>query len=208
MSQDTHMKKKTSRDIQAAERKQQILDVAKRLFAENGYHATSMRELNKGLGMGEALTYHHFPGGKLEILNAVLQAAQEKRINSIMGSMEFLREDMPLRESLLTFAHRLTEQFMDDKEYFQILFREKNLLNNEQLSLLNELTLQPLEAMANFLADRAAQGEVRAMDFPIAVNQFTSQIAVIIFRKMFFDVDTDSQWLERIVEHYVSLWSG
>ncbi|MRN55395.1 TetR family transcriptional regulator [Paenibacillus sp. LC-T2] len=208
MSQVTQMKKKTSRDIQAAERKQQILDVAKRLFAENGYHATSMRELNKGLGMGEALTYHHFPGGKLEILNAVLQAAQEKRIKSIMGSMEFLGEDMPLRKSLLTFAHRLTEQFMDDKEYFQILFREKNLLNNEQLSLINELTLQPLEAMANFLADRAALGEVRAMDFPIAVSQFTSQIAVIIFRKMFFDVDTDSQWLERIVDHYVSLWSG
>jgi AcrR family transcriptional regulator len=48
----------TSRDIKAQARRQQILAVAKKLFAEDGYHATSMRMLNKALGVAEALTYH------------------------------------------------------------------------------------------------------------------------------------------------------
>jgi AcrR family transcriptional regulator len=38
-------KKQTNRDIQASERRQQILDVAMQLFAANGYHATSCEQL-------------------------------------------------------------------------------------------------------------------------------------------------------------------
>lgn len=87
MNSNSNSKRMTNRDLLAAERKQQILEIAKRLFAEKGYHATSMREINKEIGMAEALTYHYFPGGKLEILNTVLQ--QEQRIGSIV---DFFRE--------------------------------------------------------------------------------------------------------------------
>ncbi len=82
-------KRMTSRDLQAAERKQQILQAAKRLFAEKGYHAVSMRELNKAIGMAEALTYHYFPGGKFEILTTVLQ---RRRKNGSAASCFFSRK--------------------------------------------------------------------------------------------------------------------
>ena len=91
MIQGNKAKRMTSRDLQAVERRQQILDIAMRLFAENGYHATSMRELNKEIGMADALTYHYFPGGKLEILKAVLHNAQEERMRSIVSFCRSVR---------------------------------------------------------------------------------------------------------------------
>src|SRR5262245_42101058 len=134
MTQERKPKRRTERDIQAAERKQQILDIAKRLFAENGYHGTSMRELNKEIGMAEALTYHYFPGGKLEILKTVLKDAQEKRMLDIATYTEAFQDGASLKELLLQAVHRMTERFMSDKPYFQILIRERGLLSQEELS--------------------------------------------------------------------------
>lgn len=207
MSQDVNPKRKTSRDIQATERRQQILDVAKRLFAEQGYHATSMREINKGIGMGEALTYHHFPGGKLEILKSVLQDAQEKRMKDLTDFSKSFSYDLSLKEFLQTFAHIITERLMIDKEYLQILLREKNLLDKEELTILTELALKPFYAIADYLVYHAKLGQIRDMDFHLAANQFIAQIAVNIFRRVFFEEGMDSQGLEQLIDFYVKLWS-
>ncbi len=39
--------KLTNRDLQAIERRSQLLDSAKELFASNGYHATTTRQITK-----------------------------------------------------------------------------------------------------------------------------------------------------------------
>jgi TetR/AcrR family transcriptional repressor of uid operon len=43
------------------DRRTEILDTAKRLFAERGFHATSMRDLCAALGMSAGNLYHWFP---------------------------------------------------------------------------------------------------------------------------------------------------
>lgn len=63
----------TSRDLQASERREQILNAARQLFVQEGYHAASMRAINKKVGMSDALTYHYFPEGKLEIFNTIIR---------------------------------------------------------------------------------------------------------------------------------------
>jgi TetR/AcrR family transcriptional regulator, cholesterol catabolism regulator len=49
-------------------RRPQILSVAAELFAAQGYRATSMDELAEALGLRKPSIYHHFPGGKAELL--------------------------------------------------------------------------------------------------------------------------------------------
>ncbi|MGA9173636.1 MAG: helix-turn-helix domain-containing protein [Thermoactinomyces sp.] len=51
----------TSRDLQAAKRRKQLLEAAKKLFAEKGYHNTSTKEINRAIGMADGLIYHYFP---------------------------------------------------------------------------------------------------------------------------------------------------
>lgn len=204
----THNEKRmTNRDLLAAERKQQILKIAKQLFAEKGYHATSMRELNKEIGMADALTYHYFPGGKLEILKAVLQNAQEERISNIVI---FLREiftaDMTLGEVLLHLIEGLSKKIKDDQEYFLILVKERNLLDQEQKEAMERMTKPPFQAMAAYLEKLSEQGAIHKMDFEIAASQLLSHIVVLIVQALINNKELQRRELDRIVEYYIQLW--
>lgn len=198
----------TNRDIQAAERKQQLLDTAKRLFAEKGYHATSMRELNKTIGMTEALAYHYFPGGKLDILRAVLQVAQEERIARIVAFLEqtFLGEPV-LGQTLLSLIDGIARQLQVDRDYFRILVQEWNQLEPEQQAVLHALTEQPFQAMEAYLRKLSARGDLREMDFQMAASQFLSHIVVLIIHGMIKGQNLGMEQKQRIVDYYAGLWS-
>jgi AcrR family transcriptional regulator len=58
-------------------RRAQLLSVGRGLFAERGYHGTSVGDIAREAGCSEAVLYQHF-GGKLELFSAVLveQAAR------------------------------------------------------------------------------------------------------------------------------------
>ncbi|MGG1518308.1 helix-turn-helix domain-containing protein [Paenibacillus oryzisoli] len=208
MAATNDAKKRTNRDLLAEERRQQILDIAKRQFAEKGFHATSMRELNKEIGMADALTYHYFPGGKQEILKAVLQDLQEKRMATILSSFaNTFSDQLPLREVLKNAVQGLDKRFMNDKDYFQILIQERNLLENEQLEWLNRMADQPNEALVGFLEKRAALGEIRQMDFQMAASQLASHAAIGAFQQILLGKERDAAQLERMIDFYINLWS-
>ncbi|MDO3411511.1 helix-turn-helix domain-containing protein [Saccharibacillus sp. CPCC 101409] len=208
MAQERASKRMTSRDLQAAERKQQILNSAKRLFAEKGYHATSMRELNKAIGMAEALTYHYFPGGKYEILTTVLQNAQDERIGGIVGFFEaaFRDPERPLRDVLAELIAGLAQRLAEDRAYFQILIRERGLLEQEQKDSLDSVTRLPFEAMSAYLAQSAARGRLRQMDYPLAASQFLAHVVFDIIQNMLKERTADPAEADKLADFYVQLW--
>jgi AcrR family transcriptional regulator len=61
----------STRAVQAEQTKQQILDTAKRLFAELGYDATSLQMIADEMGLTKAAVYYHFRA-KSDILHAAL----------------------------------------------------------------------------------------------------------------------------------------
>ncbi len=54
----------------AAEAPRRFLDAAARLFARDGFHAVSMRDIARALGMTPGAVYAHFPS-KASVLAAV-----------------------------------------------------------------------------------------------------------------------------------------
>jgi len=64
----------------AAARKRQILDVALRLFAESGFHPTSMNDLAVAAGVTKPVLYQHFESKRdlyIQLLNEVGGGLQE-----------------------------------------------------------------------------------------------------------------------------------
>ena len=57
----------------SAERRAQILDAAFHVFARNGYSAASMNEIARAVGVTQTAVLHHFAGGKITLLRAVLE---------------------------------------------------------------------------------------------------------------------------------------
>jgi AcrR family transcriptional regulator len=62
------------RRLTAEERRAEILDAAKGVFGEAGYHETTTREIAAAAGVSEALLYQHFPG-KRQLFEELIQAA-------------------------------------------------------------------------------------------------------------------------------------
>lgn len=79
-------------------RREQIYDVASRLFSERGYHATSMRDLASELGMQGGSLYAHI-SGKEALLVEIVRGASE----------QFDQALFPLRDADLSAEAKLRE---------------------------------------------------------------------------------------------------
>lgn len=195
----------------AIERRQHILDIAKKLFAENGYHATSMRTINKAVGMSETLTYHYFPEGKLQILHAIIQALEESRANDIDNSIKALGDHLSLEGALSLIVQKMAERFEADKDFMQIMIQERKLLGMEQITLLSNIGGGFIKTFSEFLKKRAGQGEIRDIDFDMAVSQFLCHISMIALQSILyepsFDRDRYIKNVSGIVAFTAALWA-
>lgn len=63
-----------ARARRAAERRQQILDVARAAAEADGWDAVTSRRLADAIGYTQPVLYGHFPGGKTEIMRTVALA--------------------------------------------------------------------------------------------------------------------------------------
>ena len=66
---------KTLRERQAEATRQTLLDVARQLFTERGYAATSVEEIIQRAGVARGALYHHF-SGKDALFRAVYESVQ------------------------------------------------------------------------------------------------------------------------------------
>jgi AcrR family transcriptional regulator len=96
--------------IPRAEREQQILDVAKSIFAERGFHATTMDEIAEAVGVSKQMVYN-YAGSKEELYAAVFHRAAEeleRRIDS--AASESAEPDVQLWRGILAFFSFVEEQ--------------------------------------------------------------------------------------------------
>lgn len=69
----------------SAQRREQILDAAFAVFTKSGYSASSVNEIAKTVGITQTGVLHHFAGGKLELLRAVLARRDARAEVSLEG---------------------------------------------------------------------------------------------------------------------------
>ena len=62
-----------TRKEQATATREKLLETAKNLFAEMGYHGTPVRAITRQIQKGDGILYHYFPGGKQEIMSVLLR---------------------------------------------------------------------------------------------------------------------------------------
>lgn len=58
------------------------------LFRQYGYDGVSLSKISTATGLGKASLYHHFPGGKAEMLTAVLDWTQQWMEENIFSTLQ------------------------------------------------------------------------------------------------------------------------
>lgn len=106
------------------QKKELIMNVALELFAENGFHATSISQIAKKAGISKGLTYNYFESKK-EILDEIIR----KGFTSIYSDFD-LNNDGVLSED--EFRHFIKHSFKVMREntefwklYFSLMFQPK-----------------------------------------------------------------------------------
>ena len=66
-----------------ADSRGRMIDAASRLLAERGYEATSFSSVLKLSGAPRGSIYHHFPGGKDDLVAAALAAQAERSLHAL-----------------------------------------------------------------------------------------------------------------------------
>ncbi len=89
--------KTARRRMRAPERRAQLLDVARRVFGNSGFHAVSMETVAKEAGVTKPILYDHFPSKKdlyLALIDADLAVLHEdvrRALDSSKGNRERIR---------------------------------------------------------------------------------------------------------------------
>jgi len=100
-------------------RRQQLLDAAARLFRTHGYHATSMRDIARAVGLLPGSIYYHFPS-KDELLLTVYEEGVRRIAERVDAAVAAERQPQQ-RLQAACIAH--LEMLLDQSDYAQVVLR-------------------------------------------------------------------------------------
>jgi TetR/AcrR family transcriptional regulator, cholesterol catabolism regulator len=136
-----------------------ILQVANRLFAKQGYTATSVRQIAQETGIGKATIYHHFPD-KQTIALALLKHNTVK-MKEMLATVEAETEP---RRRIQTAVQASLSFLYESSDILQVVRREvpggRTKLQNEMASFFQTY----IGLVAEALRQGQKQGIFRAMD--------------------------------------------
>jgi AcrR family transcriptional regulator len=122
------------------ERREQLLDISRALFAVRGYDGTSVEEIAAKAGVSKPVVYEHF-GGKEGLYAVVVDREMERLLGMVTRA---LREGVHYRDKLEQAALALLEYIEEDTDGFRILVRDSHGTSGTGgfASLLSEIARQ------------------------------------------------------------------
>ena len=141
-----------------AQRREQLLGIAREVFAERGYEATSIEEIAERAGVTRPVVYEHF-GGK-EGIHAVVVDREVTRLSELIATP--LREARSNREAAEWAATAFLAFIEEESAGFRILTRDAPTGSGRSLaSVLSDVAARTEELLA-------AAFEARDLDPQIA----------------------------------------
>jgi len=180
------------------ERREQLLDVGRRLFAERGLDGTSIEEIAARADVSKPVVYEHF-GGK-EGLYAVVV---DREVERFLAMATRLLEGDDKMEKFEVAAVELLRYIQDNSDGFRILVRDSNPSSGSgtYASLISDIAGQVEYILGDVLADRGYDPKLAPMYAQMLVGMvaFTGQ----------WWLDARKPNLEEVAAHLVNLaWNG
>lgn len=136
-------------------RKDEILDVAARLFADEGYNSVSMVDISNAVGLSKAALYHYFDR-KETILGTIVVSTVQKLSEYV--DQEVAKHEDP-QDRLIAFMEAQAGFFEDHQASFQVLLtRVANLHEPSMRDIAIEWRANYENTIRNIVRDGVAAG--------------------------------------------------
>ena len=154
------------RERERMARKTAMLEAAQEVFAEKGYTRATLDEVAARAEYGKGTLYNYFPGGKQEILLAIVEHFHDELCRLIERTFS-LPTDRSFRKSLESFLEHTFAFFMDRSELFLTLLREAHRIglsdDPEPRAFFTAQRERALNALSAPLERAAKSGEIRPL---------------------------------------------
>ncbi|MGO8958477.1 MAG: TetR family transcriptional regulator [Streptosporangiaceae bacterium] len=180
------------------ERREQLLDIGRRLFAERGLDGTSIEEIAAQAGVSKPVVYEHF-GGKEGLYAVVVDREVERFLTMATALLE--GEDTMAKFEMA--AVELLRYIQENSDGFRILVRDSNPTSGSG-------------TFASLISDVASQVEYILGDV-LKTRGYDPKLAPVYAQMLVGMVASAGQWwldarkpkLEEMAAHLVNLaWNG
>lgn len=153
-----------------------ILDVAYRLFLDNGYENVSMNDIVKHAGGSLATLYKHF-GNKEQLFIYILEQKSEE----VFG--EWGRKSVSYEGRIEAFLMETGRMFLElvttpDAILFHRLLISIGYIDNAKLNkmVIQDLMSIPVKVIAHYLDNEKAKGNIEVEDTYLVADQFLNAV--------------------------------
>jgi AcrR family transcriptional regulator len=94
-----------------------IMETSLELFAENGFHATSISQIAKKASISKGLIYNYF-----ESKNELLDALIEHGFDSIFKNFDINNDDVPTEEEFINFIKQNFKLLRENIQHWKLFF--------------------------------------------------------------------------------------
>jgi AcrR family transcriptional regulator len=192
----------TSRQRQAAARREQILKTALGLFAAQGFDATSTRQIAREAGIAEGLIFHYFPT-KASLLAAILE--NRRSFRSELRAILEAAEDKPAPEVLHEVASGWLSILRRDAEILVLFITTQT--NPEVNQATQQVIGEGTSQVSGYLKARIEAGELRE-DLPLqtAVTMVFSSLMIFFLTHRHLSEPEWKKQSDAYARELISVW--
>jgi AcrR family transcriptional regulator len=180
------------------ERREQLLNIGRKLFAERGLDGTSIEEIAARADVSKPVVYEHF-GGKEGLYAVVVDREVERFLAMAMR----LLDGEPSMEKFEFAAVELLRYIQDNSDGFRILVRDHNPSSGSGTfaSLISDVASQVEYTLTDVLRDRGHDPDLAPMYAQMLVGMVT------FAGQWWLDARTPKR--EEVAAHLINLaWNG
>ncbi|MBB4937640.1 AcrR family transcriptional regulator [Streptosporangium album] len=186
------------RRMSGKERREQLIQISRSLFAEKGFDGTSVEEIAASANVSKPVVYEHF-GGKEGVYAVVVDREMQKLLAMVTEALSASHSLIKLERAALALLAYVEE----NSEGFRILVRDSHAASGTGTfaSLINDIASQVEDVMADEFVGRGYDPKLAPMYAQMLVGM------VALTGQWWLDVRTPPR--EEVAAHLVNLaWNG
>ena len=189
---------------QRRDRREEILNASLHLFAEKGFHGTSMRDIAREADITEGLIYHYF-ASKRDLFRAIIE---EHSFLPLLRTLPDLAEQLDLRGVLMVLGRGFFDVLHQNTQLTRLLLQEVQVFPEEKEAFFADAVGQSVEVLGALLEDRMNDKARAQVDPQVAARIFFNALLAffveqeILGGKHLLPADEET-YVEHLVDMYV-----
>lgn len=175
----------------AAARRHQILDAAAKVFAEKGFHPSTIKDIAREAEIADGTLYNYFENKSALLLGILERMRESVEVSADVTALQGTDFRSAMKAYLM---HPLMALKADNFELFRVVVSEI-MVNDDLRRLYSERILEPtLQGAEMFFQYWVGQGVIQPVDLSLTLRAISGMILGLLVQHVMGDKTLETRW--------------